>query len=317
MVELRHLRYFVAVAEELSFSRAAERLRMAQPPLSVAIRQLEQEIGATRFNRNARPGPLTGAGGAFLGGARRTLQAADLAIEAAGRAAAGETGRIRIGYSSCTRSDILPTLAREYESRFPEVQLLTEVMWHAQLREALISEAIDVALAPCPDKSAELSYSQLGSETVVALLPASHRLAQAERVDASELCDDDLLIFPREFAPTLYDQLTRLRSPTASDRGKITHSLHTHLTLGTWAGESFVALAPGTLPHDVPAGVVARPGRGQHAALDTYLFWRTSNDSPALAAFIDVAREAFSAGQPASRANPPAAAPELVAAMLT
>src|SRR4029450_788053 len=97
--ELRHLRYFIAVAEELNFSRAARRLRMAQPPLSVAIRQLEQDIGVSLFVRTSREVRLTEAGEAFLEGARRTLAEAEAAVAAAGRAAAGELGTLRIGYS--------------------------------------------------------------------------------------------------------------------------------------------------------------------------------------------------------------------------
>ena len=103
MVELRHLRYFIAVAEELNFSRAAERMHMAQPPLSAAIRQLERDVGVDLFVRTTREVKLTDAGRAFLQGARRTLADAERAAEDARRAAAGELGQLRIAYSWSTR----------------------------------------------------------------------------------------------------------------------------------------------------------------------------------------------------------------------
>src|SRR5688572_22101306 len=122
MVELRHLRYFIAVAEELNFSRAAQRLHMAQPPLSAAIRQLERELGVDLFVRTTREVRLTDAGRAFLRGARRTLADADRAAEDAKRAAAGELGRLRLAYSWSTRFETLPTLGRAFCRGLPAAQ---------------------------------------------------------------------------------------------------------------------------------------------------------------------------------------------------
>jgi DNA-binding transcriptional LysR family regulator len=126
MPELRHLRYFVAVAEELNFSRAADRLHMAQPPLSVAIRQLEQELGTNLFVRTSRDVTLTEGGAALLDGARRTLAEAEGAVMAARRAAAGEVGSQRIGYNWSARFDTLPVLGRALKRTRPDVELLAE-----------------------------------------------------------------------------------------------------------------------------------------------------------------------------------------------
>src|ERR671937_551105 len=114
MVELRHLRYFVAVAEELNFSRAAERLHMAQPPLSVAIRQLEQEVGADLLIRSSREVKLTDAGRTFLAGARRTLAELDHSLAEARRAAAGELGGLRVAFSWSARFETLPALGQAF-----------------------------------------------------------------------------------------------------------------------------------------------------------------------------------------------------------
>jgi hypothetical protein len=124
-----HLRYFIAVAEELNFSRAAERLHMAQPPLSAAIRQLERDLGADLFARTTREVRLTDAGRAFLRGARRTLADAERAAEDAKRAAGGELGQLQIAYSWSTRFETLPALGRAFRASHPDVELLSQEMW--------------------------------------------------------------------------------------------------------------------------------------------------------------------------------------------
>ncbi len=154
MMELRHLRYFVAVAEELNFSRAADRLHMAQPPLSVAIRQLEQELGTDVLRRSTREVTLTEAGRALLEGARRTLTEADLTITAARRAAAGEFGRVRVGFSWSARFQTLPMIGQAFRAGHPDVELLTEEIWNARMPHALRSGALDIAVASAPKSPA-------------------------------------------------------------------------------------------------------------------------------------------------------------------
>src|SRR5262249_23650421 len=149
MLELRHLRYFVAVAEELNFSRAADRLHMAQPPLSAAIRQLEQELGTELLQRTTREVRLTEPGSAFLKGARRTLAELDRARSDAQRAAAGEIGQLWVGFSWSARFETLPAIGRAFRASHPDVSLLTEEMWNARMGAALRSGAIDVAVSPC------------------------------------------------------------------------------------------------------------------------------------------------------------------------
>src|SRR5262245_19948828 len=133
MVELRHLRYFIAMAEELNFSRAAQRMHMAQPPLSAAIRQLERDLGVELFFRTTREVTLTDAGRAFLAGAQRTLAEAERAAEDAKRAAAGELGHLRIAYSWSTRFETLPTLGRAFRTSHPDVEVLGQEMWNARM----------------------------------------------------------------------------------------------------------------------------------------------------------------------------------------
>src|SRR5262245_19249576 len=173
MPELRHLRYFVAVAEELNFSRAAKRLRMAQPPLSVAIRQLEQEIGTSLFIRSSREVKLTDAGHALLDGARRTVAEAAAAVTAAQRAGAGEVGTLRVGYHWSAGFDTLPKLGQVFRQHRPEVELWTEEMRPNRMSAELRSGTIDVALALYPEISGELSYQTVRRERVVVVLSST------------------------------------------------------------------------------------------------------------------------------------------------
>src|SRR5436305_5002865 len=153
MLELRHLRYFVAVAEELNFSRAAERLHMAQPPLSAAIRQLEQELGAELLLRTTREVRLTDAGRVFLDGAYRTLAELERTRVETARAAAGEIGELRVAFSWSARFATLPALARAFRRGHPDVAPVTEQTWAPRMPPALPSGGTDSALSLCPEAS--------------------------------------------------------------------------------------------------------------------------------------------------------------------
>ena len=205
MLELRHLRYFIAVAEELNFSRAAERLHMAQPPLSVAIRQLEQELGTDLFLRTTREVQLTDAGQAFLDGARRTLTELEHAESDAKRTAAGELGRLSVAFSWSARFEILPELGQAFRTNHPDVELRTEQMWNAKMPQALLSGEIDVAISLCPERVSECSYLTIRREPVAVVLAEAHPLAAAESTPLEALAAEQFLMFPRDLAPRLYD----------------------------------------------------------------------------------------------------------------
>src|SRR5947209_6475741 len=210
MLELRHLRYFIAVAEERNISRAAERLHMAQSPLSAAIRQLEQEIGAELLARGSRGVTMTAAGGVLLDRARRILEAVDGAVTATRRAASGELGVLRIAFSWSARFGTLPALAQRFASGYPDVTVVTQEMWNADMPRALRSATIDLAISLCPERDGQLAYELLRRERVVALLPENHALAARSEIDLRELHDETFLMFPRELAPRLHDAMHEL-----------------------------------------------------------------------------------------------------------
>jgi DNA-binding transcriptional LysR family regulator len=295
MVELRHLRYFIAVAEELNFSRAAQRMHMAQPPLSAAIRQLERELGVDLFVRTTREVRLTDAGYAFLAGARRTLADADRAAEDARRAAAGELGRLRIAYSWSTRFQTLPALGRAFRSTHPEVELLAQEMWNARMPAAFNSGSIDIALSLCPEIAAELRLAPIRKERLVALLPEQHRLAREQAIPLSALAAEQFVVFPREIAPRLHDAFMAVFRRAGFEPRVRTESFHSNWDLGVLGEISAVAIAPQTVAGGLPDGIVPVEISEPSDALETCVVWRGDDTSATVAAFVEVARSTLTA----------------------
>ena len=270
MVELRHLRYFIAVAEELNFSRAAERMHMAQPPLSAAIRQLERDLGVDLFVRTTREVRLTDAGSAFLQGARRTLADAERAAEDAKRAAAGELGHLPIAYSWSTRFETLPTLGRAFRASHPDVELLAQEMWNARMPAAFGSGSIDIGLSLCPEIAAELEFAPIRKEGMVALLPVAHQLAGEAGIPLSALSDEEFVVFPREIAPRLHDAFMAIFRRAGFEPRVRNESFHTGWDLGVLAEIPAVAIAPqpsqvGFPTASSPSRSASRPTRSRPA----------------------------------------------------
>jgi DNA-binding transcriptional LysR family regulator len=291
--ELRHLRYFVVVAEELNFSRAATRLHMAQPPLSVAIRQLEQELGTDLFVRTSREVRLTDAGRALLEGARRTLAEADRAVEAARRAGAGELGHLRLAFSWSARFETLPALGRAFQASHPDVELLSQEMWNAQMIGELLAGTIDLAISLCPELGSGIDSDAIRSERVVAVLAANHPLAAHETLAVADLADESFLFFPRELAPRLYDALTGVCRGAGFEPKLRTGSFHTGWDMNLLAGTPVVALAPESVTAALVDGITAVSLEGSADLLETRLLWRAEHPGAAVDAFRSVAATAF------------------------
>jgi len=284
------LRYFVAVAEELNFSRAAQRMHMAQPPLSAAIRQLERDLGVDLFTRTTREVKLTDAGRAFLDGARRTLADAERAAEYAKRAAAGELGHLRLAYSWSTRFETLPALGRAFRKGHPDVELLVQEMWNARMPAAFANGSIDIALSLCPEIAAELELAPVRTERLVALLPEAHPLAREEAIPLTALADEQFVVFPREIAPRLHDAFMAIFRRAGFEPQVRNESFHTGWDLGVLAEIPAVAMAPQTVAGALPAGIVPVALSEPTDALETCVVWRANDTSTAVAAFVAVAR---------------------------
>ena len=302
MLELRHLRYFVAVAEELNFSRAAERLHMAQPPLSAAIRQLEQELGTDLLLRTTREVRLTEAGQTFLEGAERTLAELERARTDAQRAAAGEIGQLRIGFSWSTRFETLPAIGRSFRRSHPDVSLLTEEMWNARMLPALRSGAIDLAVSLCPEIAGELAYEPIRREPMLALLAQSHPLAANAELALRDLADERFLMFPRDLAPRLYDSMVGLCRQAGFEPIASGDSFHSGWELQILSDVDVVALAPASVALELPDGIAAVEVADPPAAVETAVVWAKNDPSAISRAFRETALAVFAAsGDPSTR----------------
>ncbi|MET0964083.1 MAG: LysR substrate-binding domain-containing protein [Noviherbaspirillum sp.] len=212
-MELRHLRYFVAVAEELSFTRAAERLHIGQPPLSQQVQALEEEIGAILFNRSRRTIRLTEAGRVFLEDARRVLALAAGAAETARRVEQGEIGQLKIGFTKSTAfTPIFPRIINTYRTRYPGVKLVLQEMSTMRQVAALDDYSLDLGFIRPPetDIPRSLLLTSLQDHRLSVVLPENHRLAGAKHLSIGDLKNEAFVMFPRDEGTTLNPQIYRL-----------------------------------------------------------------------------------------------------------
>jgi DNA-binding transcriptional LysR family regulator len=208
-VELRHFRYFIALAEDLSFTRAARRLNIAQPALSQQIRQLEQRLGTMLLVRTPRVA-LTPAGVAFVAAARRALAHVHQAADTARRVGAGTRAVLHVGLASSAALTAIPVVVERFTTAHPDVEIRLREMHSAEQLEALRSGALDVAILREAVTDTMLSTHELVREPFVLLAPAGHRLARARAIHLARCADEPFVLFARRTAPTLYDQITSM-----------------------------------------------------------------------------------------------------------
>jgi DNA-binding transcriptional LysR family regulator len=211
-MELRHLRYFVAAAEELNFSRAAARLRVSQPPLSRQIKNLEEEIGAPLFDRSRQKLQLTPAGKSFLEQAKQILALSDRAARLAKAISEGKCGQLTVGFLSPLGGVFLPHALRKFRQKFPLVEVtLTEMVPRRQVN-ALCEGWIDMGIVPKDEARFEkdLALEPVVEVRMIAALPPGHSLTTLRKLPLQKLADEPLVTFKRSSAPTLHDWIRDL-----------------------------------------------------------------------------------------------------------
>ncbi|MGH7006055.1 MAG: LysR substrate-binding domain-containing protein, partial [Alphaproteobacteria bacterium] len=206
-MDMRSLVCFIAVAEELHFRRAAERLHLTQPALSQRIRVLEEEIGVALFERDRRQVRLTPAGTAFVEPVRATLASAGLARTQALRAARGEVGQLRLGFTVIAFYGVLPEAVQIFRSRFPEVVVELTEMNSPAVEAALDAGRLDIGVLHPPLATPGLLTRTLPDDRLVLAMPAGHRLARKRLVPLRELEDEPFLIAPRSVGPAIHDRV--------------------------------------------------------------------------------------------------------------
>ena len=283
VVELRQLRYFVAVAEELHFRRAAARLHISQPPLSQQIRALEAELGFALLIRTRRRVELTPAGTAFLRDARMLLGELDGAVATARRIDAGQTGRLRINFVGSALLSIVPGTVERFRRARPGVELeLRERATVDQLR-AVRAGAADVGLVRPPiDDVGELRVQTVLRERTIAALPARHRLAALRRVPLRRLGAEPLVLFPREQAPGFHDLLIGALGGAPQ---VIQYAPEMLTIIGLVAAGTGVSLVPASVSRLALDGVTYRPVAGAPLS-ELVAITRSDDDSALVRAFV-------------------------------
>ena len=287
-MELRHLRYFVAVAEARHFGRAAERLNMAQPSLSQQIQRLEDELGVALLNREKRPVELTEAGKAFLEEARLTLAQADRAAETARRAARGSIGRITVGTVASAAFDTLHRVLRLYRECFPEVRLTVRELSSPEQVRALEQRQIHVGFLRPPTKEHWLRSLTIAREDYVIALPGDHPLALRKRVALADLNGESLVLFARTEAPGFYDQIIELCRRAGFEPSAYQEASQTDTIIALVAAGLGVTVMPDSVRRLNIAGVVYRPIVEAMPKAELCVAWRADDTTPALLALIDV-----------------------------
>ncbi len=295
-MDLRQLRYFAAVAQELHFGRAAERLHMAQPPLSQAIRQLEAELGVTLLRRTTRRVELTEAGRAYLDRAQAILAEVDDAARHARRVAAGAVGHLTLGCVGSATYSLLPALSRHLATELPGVHFsFRGEMLAPDQAQALRAGAIDVALLRPPAAASDLAVHTLRRDRLVVALPAEHPLGAKATVRAADLSEVDLIMHSADHHSVMYDVvLGLLRDAGVTPR--IRHEVGETSTLITLvAGGLGAAVVPEPVTALALDGVLYRPLIRPAASVELAVAHRADRDEPHLSRTVEVIRRLFTA----------------------
>jgi DNA-binding transcriptional LysR family regulator len=317
-IETRQLRYFVTVAEELHFGRAAARLHMTQPPLSQAIAALEDGLGTALFLRNRRTVALTPAGSALLPEARRILLEAALLPDLARRAASGETGRLALAFITSADYSVLPPFLRRYSERYPGVQLsLQEATSDVQVDE-LLRGRIDAGLLipPLPERArAELDYMKVLDEPLILCAPAGLALPAPARARArgtpvrgaddaaqpggmhpgapvrlQDLPPLPLIIFPREISPALHDAILSCFRAAGITPAIGQQAIQMQTIVSLVSAGMGLALVPQSVSNLMRPGVEYRALADPTPLVETGIAWRRDNASPVLKGFLELLR---------------------------
>ena len=296
-MELRQLRYFIAVAEELNFTRAAERLHIGQPPLSHAIQMLEADVGAQLFERTKRWVRMTEAGRLFLDDARRILALAEQAGVTARRAQRGEAGELRIGFTFSTPlTPLFATVINRYRQQFPAVSLTLHEMATLPQLDALAQRTLDLGFVRPTEgpAAAGVALTTLRQDALVAVLPAGLPLARKKTIAISELKDLPFVMYPPTAGTGIYPQIFRLcrAAGFVPHIGQLAGEAST--IIGLVAAGCGVSLLPASFDRIRMDGVCYRAIADQAATTTLLLAQRSGAHAPLVEAFVELALAAAS-----------------------
>ena len=273
-MELRHLRYFAVLADELHFGRAAERLAISQPPLSVAIRQLEDAVGARLFERNSKQVRLTPAGQALRASARKLLRQAEEAALEAREVAAGSAGRLRIGFVGAMLYRGLPQALRAFQASHPAVRISLAELNSAEQITDLLHDRLDLGFMHTARLPQDLASRLLLTEPFVACLPTHHALARQRVLEVGALRDQPFVLFARAASPDYHERLLAICAQSGF-LPEVRHEVRHWLAVVSMVAQGLgVALVPQAMQRSALKGAVFRPLDGVTAQSEAYGVWR-------------------------------------------
>ena len=292
-MELRHLRYFLALADELHFGRAAQRLAISQPPLTVAIQQLEAEVGAPLFLRNSRGVQLTAAGQALVPAAQAAIDGAAQALHAARDAASGQVGRLSIGFAGTMLYRGLPQMLRRFQAEHARLQLTLRELSSSEQIVELQHARLDAGFAHVSHAPAGLAAQLVSSQPFVACVPAVHALARKRTLPLDALAPEPLALVSRSVSPDYHARIVAA-CQAAGFTPQPLHEMQHWLSVVSLVSQGLaVALVPAALQQAQLAGAAFVPVKDPHGTLPRYetrCLWNPARDLPALGLFLAAVR---------------------------
>ena len=287
-MELRHLRYFITVAEELNFSRAAERLHIAQPPLSQQIRDLEAEIGVQLFQRTKRSVQLTDAGVMFLEEVHKVFIQVNQAVRTAQRVNRGEIGRLIIGFNSSATYSVLPVLLHKFRQHCPDVELVLHELTTSQQLEKLYRNQIDVGLLYLPVDETKLSVMPVLKEALMLALPENHPLIDQPQISMHALSNEPFILPAAHSGSGLYSQIMSFFQQIGFHPQVTQSTTLLQTTVSLVAAGVGVALVPSSLQNLQRTGVVYKAVVEPTPEVEIAVVWRQHDLSQVVQKFLSI-----------------------------
>jgi DNA-binding transcriptional LysR family regulator len=289
-MELKHLTSFVAVAEQLSFVRAANQLHISQPALTGQIQKLEEELGVQLLARNKRTVRLTEVGKIFLVEAGATLARARQAADRAQKAARGEVGTLRISFVSSAALEVVPRIVVQFRKQYPDVTLdLTNLQTVGQVHE-LLEKTVDIGFLRLPLSNEQLNITVIDREDFVMILEKGHRFAKTQRLRLAQLKDEPFVAYGRRWAPGFFDLVMQMCAREGFSPNIIQETGEMHTAISLVAAGAGVAILPKSVALAQSGNIVVKPLPKTAGYSEIALATRADNDSSLVRSFVSVAR---------------------------
>ncbi|PES67819.1 LysR family transcriptional regulator [Bacillus cereus] len=294
-MDIRKMRYFITVAEELNFSRAAERLMMAQPPLSQEIRKLEEELGVQLFHRTKRMVELTDAGKIFLEGARQTLLQVDRTIKETQLADEGKIGHLIIGFVDSTETVI--EILKRFRERFPRIQLILREMTTDQQIKALYEKQIHIGFIRSKQNNEILASEVCSEECLKLVLHQDHPLISLPNISIRSLVDEPFILFPRHFGTNFYDLIISYFWEHGVSLNIVQEAIQMQTIVNLVAAGMGISVVPSSVESYKKSGVMYKDIQENTPKINLYVGWRQDERFVVLENFLTVVREVYATSQ--------------------